>query len=152
MKRTNVTVRVRVGLAALAMMLTAVFVFGHSLSDAAGRQQEPQRGSIGRTYKDSKPSWELPAQAPKDAPNVIYLVLDDVGYAQLGCYGSEIKTPNLDRLSAGGLRYSNFHTTSLCSPSRAALLTGHNHHTNHLGVIAEAATGYPGYDGRMPRS
>lgn len=107
---------------------------------------------VGRTYKESKPAWEPQATAPKGAPNVVYLVLDDVGYAQLGCYGSEIQTPNIDRLAAGGLRYTNFHTTALCSPSRAALLTGHNHHSNHLGVIAEYATGYPGYDGQMPKS
>ncbi|MFN0084651.1 MAG: arylsulfatase [Blastocatellia bacterium] len=113
-------------------------------------QQQP--AIIGRTYKESRPSWEPLPQAPKGAPNVIYLVLDDVGYAQLGSYGSQILTPNLDRLAAGGLRYTNFHTTALCSPSRAALLTGHNHHSNHLGVIAEYATGYPGYDGRMPKS
>ncbi len=111
-----------------------------------------QQGIVGRTYKESRPAWETPVQAPPGAPNVIYLVLDDVGFAQLGCYGSEIKTPNLDRLAAGGLRYTNFHTTALCSPSRAALLTGHNHHSNHLGVITEYATGYPGYDGRMPRN
>lgn len=110
------------------------------------------RPVIGRTYKDSKPAWSLPAKAPEGAPNVIYLVLDDVGYAHLGCYGSAIATPNIDRLAAGGLRYTNFHTTALCSPSRACLLTGHNHHSNHLGVIAEYASGYPGYDGRMPRS
>jgi arylsulfatase len=107
---------------------------------------------IGRTYKESKPAWEPLPQAPAGAPNVIYLVLDDVGYAQLGSYGSEINTPNLDKLAANGLRYTNFHTTALCSPSRAALLTGHNHHSNHLGVIAEYATGFPGYDGRMPKS
>jgi arylsulfatase A-like enzyme len=113
---------------------------------------EPARPVIGRTYKESKPAWNLPTQAPAGAPNVIYVVLDDVGFAQLGCYGSQIETPNLDRLAAGGLRYTNFHTTALCSPSRACLLTGHNHHSNHLGVIAEYATGYPGYDGRMPAS
>jgi arylsulfatase len=107
---------------------------------------------IGRTYKESKPAWEPLPQAPAGAPNVIYLVLDDVGYAQLGCYGSEIKTPNIDKLAAQGLRYTNFHTTALCSPSRAALLTGHNHHSNHFGVITDNATGYPGYDGRMPKS
>jgi arylsulfatase len=106
----------------------------------------------GRTYRESRPAWQPSPQAPAGAPNVIYLVLDDVGYAQLGSYGSEIETPNLDRLAAGGLRYTNFHTTALCSPSRAALLTGHNHHSNHLGVIAEYATGYPGYDGRIPKS
>ena len=109
-------------------------------------------GVVGRTYKESRPAWEPLPQAPPGAPNVIYLVLDDVGYAHLGSYGSEIQTPSLDRLAANGLRYSNFHTTSLCSPSRAALLTGHNHHSNHLGVIAEIASGYPGYDGRVPKS
>jgi len=142
--------RVSLKIPVLAITLTAVTVLGAALSRA--QQQEPPRGSIGRSYRESKPSWELPAQPPKSAPNIIYLVLDDVGFAQLGCYGSEIQTPNIDRLAAGGLRYTNFHTTSLCSPSRAALLTGHNHHSNHLGVITEAATGYPGYDGRMPRS
>ena len=88
---------------------------------ASAQQQE--RGVIGRTYNESKPAWETPVQAPPGAPNVIYLVLADVGFAQLGCYGSEIKMPNLDRLAADGLRYTNFHTTALCSPSRAALLT-----------------------------
>jgi arylsulfatase len=126
---------------ALALSLTAFI---------AALGQQPR--VIGRTYKESKPAWEPSPQAPRGAPNVIYLVLDDVGYAQLGSYGSEIQTPNLDRLAANGLRYTNFHTTALCSPSRAALLTGHNHHSNHLGVIAEAATGYPGYDGRVPKS
>jgi arylsulfatase len=120
-----------------------------TLSFTAFAQQERV---IGRTYRESKPAWESLPQAPKGAPNVIYLVLDDVGYAQPGCYGSEINTPNMDRLAANGLRYTNFHTTALCSPSRAALLTGHNHHSNHFGVITDNATGYPSYDGRMPKS
>ena len=152
MKRKTTAIRTSLKLVAGALAISSMFLMEHALSQAEAQQQDPQRPSIGRTYKDSKPSWELPPQAPKGAPNVIYLVLDDVGYAQLGCYGSEIKTPNLDRIAAGGLRYTNFHTTSLCSPSRACLLTGDNHHSNHLGVITEAATGYPGYDGRMPRS
>jgi arylsulfatase len=138
MNRTKNIIRI---ICALALSLTA-------FSPASGQQPRV----IGRTYKESKPTWEPLPQAPRGAPNVIYLVLDDVGYAQLGSYGSEIQTPNLDRLAANGLRYTNFHTTALCSPSRAALLTGHNHHSNHLGVIAEAATGYPGYDGRVPKS
>jgi arylsulfatase A-like enzyme len=78
-------------------------------------------------------------------------VLDDVGFAALECYGSPaIKTPNLDKLAAGGLRYSNFHTTALCSPSRSCFLTGRNHHSNHMGSISELSTGFPGYDGRIP--
>ena len=121
-----------------------------SVSAFTALAQQP--GVIGRTYKESKPAWETATTAPPGAPNVIYLVLDDVGFAHLGCYGSEIKTPNLDRLATNGLRYTNFHTTALCSPSRAALLTGDNHHSNHLGIITEYATGYPGYDGRMPRN
>jgi arylsulfatase A-like enzyme len=152
MRGIKVSNRATLKTAAVAIAVVTIFAVHRGFSRAAEQQQGPQRGSIGRTYKESKPAWELPPQAPKDAPNVIYLVLDDIGYAQLGCYGSEIQTPNLDRIAAGGLRYTNFHTTSLCSPSRACLLTGHNHHTNHLGVITEAATGYPGYDGRMPRS
>lgn len=150
MKRTNS--RSAVAVVAMAFATLTIVFLRDGFSNASEEQQGPPRPSIGRTYKDSKPAWELPPQAPKGAPNVIYLVLDDVGYAQLGCYGSEIQTPNLDRLAAGGLRYTNFHTTSLCSPSRACLLTGDNHHSNHLGVITEAATGYPGYDGRMPRN
>jgi arylsulfatase len=74
-------------------------------------------------------------------------VLDDVGFGHLGCYGSPIETPNIDRLAAGGLIYNNFHTTAMCSPTRSALLTGRNHHTNGLGMISELAQGYPGYDG-----
>ena len=128
-------------------LLSLVIVLTFSLTAFA------QEGRvIGRTYKESKPAWEPLPQAQAGAPNVIYLVLDDVGYAQLGCYGSEIQTPNLDKLAANGLRYTNFHTTALCSPSRAALLTGHNHHSNHFGVITDNATGFPGYDGRMPKS
>ena len=94
------------------------------------RASAQDKAVIGKTYKESKSAWEPLPTAPKGAPNVVYLVLDDVGYAQLGCYGSEIATPNIDRLAAGGLRYTNFHTTALCSPTRAALLTGHNHHSN----------------------
>jgi arylsulfatase A-like enzyme len=79
------------------------------------------------------------------------MVLDDVGYAQLGCYGSDIATPNIDGLAAGGVRLSNFHTTSLCSPTRACLLTGRNHHSNAMGRVADLAVGFPGYWGHVPR-
>jgi arylsulfatase len=82
---------------------------------------------------------------------VLLIVLDDVGYAQLGCYGSDIATPNIDRLAAGGVRLSNFHTTALCSPTRACLLTGRNHHANGMGRVADLAVGFPGYWGRPPR-
>lgn len=150
MNRINSRVTFR--LIATLIAAFAVCVLAAGFGAAADQQQESGKAAIGRSYKDSKPYWEPLPQAPKGAPNIIYLVLDDVGFAQLGSYGSQIQTPNIDRLAAGGLRYTNFHTTSLCSPSRACLLTGANHHTNHVGVITEAATGYPGYDGRMPRS
>ena len=79
------------------------------------------------------------------------IVLDDVGYAQLGCYGSDIATPNIDRLAAGGVRFANFHTTALCSPTRSCLLTGRNHHSNGMARVADLAVGFPGYCGRIPR-
>ena len=80
-------------------------------------------GKIGQSYKESTPDWKpaLPLAAPAGAPNVLLIVLDDVGFGHLGSYGGPIETPNLDRLAAGGLRYNNFHTTALCSPSRGAL-------------------------------
>ena len=83
---------------------------------------------------------------------MLLVVLDDVGYAQLGCFGSDIETPTFDRLAANGLRYANFHTTALCSPTRACLLTGRNHHACGMGRVVDLATGFPGYDARIPRS
>jgi len=108
-------------------------------------------GVIGRTLETSTPWWPPLPSAPAGAPNVVVILLDDVGYAQFGCYGSDIATPTFDRLAANGLRYSNFHTTALCSPTRAALLTGRNHHTNGMGRIVETATGFPGYDATVPK-
>jgi arylsulfatase A-like enzyme len=107
-------------------------------------------GVIGRTIGESEPAWPEPLRARVGAPNVLFIVLDDTGFGQLGCYGSPIKTPNLDRLAAGGLRYSNMHTTALCSPSRSCILTGRNHHSNAMACITEGATGYPGANGRIP--
>ena len=110
------------------------------------------RGVIGRHYWESTPHWPEARRAPSDAPNVLLVVLDDVGFAQLGCFGSDIETPALDRLAAAGLRYTNFHTTALCSPTRSCLLTGRNHHSNGMGRVIELATGFPGYTARIPRS
>lgn len=110
------------------------------------------QGTIGRTWRESSPAWPPDPVVPDGAPNVVMVVLDDVGYAQLGCYGSDIDTPVIDSLAAEGVQLSNFHTTALCSPTRACLLTGRNHHSNGMGRIAELATGFPGYWGRIPRS
>jgi len=109
------------------------------------------QGVIGPTWRESTPWWPPEPAPPAGAPNVVVVVLDDVGYAQLGCYGSDIATPNLDRLAADGVRLANFHTTALCSPTRACLLTGRNHHSNGMGRVADLAVGYPGYWGRVPR-
>ncbi|WP_158059214.1 arylsulfatase [Halorussus halophilus] len=107
-------------------------------------------GRIGRTYDESEPWWPEQTRAPDDAPNVLMVVLDDVGFGQLGCYGGLIDTPNIDRLAENGLQYNNFHTTALCSPTRTCLLTGRNHHSNAMGGIAEISTGFPGYNGHIP--
>ena len=114
--------------------------------------QPPFEGVIGPTVDQSQPYWPDAPRAPDGAPNILFIVLDDVGFAQLGCYGAPIETPHIDRLAQGGLRYNNFHTTPLCSPSRAAILTGRNHHSCAMGVISEFSTGFPGYTGRMPLS
>jgi arylsulfatase A-like enzyme len=108
-------------------------------------------GHIGRDWRDSEPWWPAEPAPPPGSPNVVLVVLDDVGYAQLGCYGSDLDTPVLDGLAAGGVRLSNFHTTSLCSPTRACLLTGRNHHRSGMGRVADLAVGYPGYWGKPPR-
>ena len=108
-------------------------------------------GTIGRTYADSTPWWPPLDRAPEGAPNVVIVLLDDVGYAQLGCYGSDIATPCFDRLASAGRRYANFHTTALCSPTRACLLTGRNHHSNGMARVVELAAGFPGYNSRIPK-
>ena len=85
-------------------------------------------GVIGRTLAESTPSWPARPHPGEQAPNVVVILIDDLGFGHFGCYGSSIATPNIDRLAAEGLRYTNFHVTPVCSPTRAALLTGRNHH------------------------
>ena len=108
-------------------------------------------GTIGKTYRDSKPHWAEAKKASTDHPNIVLLVLDDVGFSHLGCYGSDINTPRIDALAAKGLRFTNFHTTAMCSPTRAALLTGRQHHAAGMGTIVEWCTGYPGYQGQVTK-
>jgi arylsulfatase A-like enzyme len=115
-------------------------------------EQGEFQGHIGRYHWESEPWWPPEPAPPPGAPNVVIVVLDDVGFAQLGCFGSDIATPTFDRLAAGGLRFTNFHTTALCSPTRACVLTGRNHHSCGMGRVTELATGFPGYDARIPRS
>jgi arylsulfatase A-like enzyme len=103
-------------------------------------------GVINDTAVDSKPYWPPTVVPPKGAPNVLLIMTDDQGYGVTSTFGGVIPTPAMDRIAKAGLRYTQFHTTALCSPTRAALITGRNHHSSGFGVISEQATGYPGYD------
>ena len=103
-------------------------------------------GEINLSAKDSKPYWPPQIVPPKGAPNILLIMTDDAGYGVAGTFGGVVPTPALDRIAATGLRYTQFNSTALCSPTRAALITGRNHHSAGFGVIAEQATGYPGYD------
>jgi arylsulfatase A-like enzyme len=103
-------------------------------------------GVIEETAKDSKPWWPPRVVPPKGAPNILLIMTDDQGYGVAGTFGGVIPTPALDRIANTGLRYTEFNSTALCSPTRAALITGRNHHDVGFGVISELSTGYPGYD------
>lgn len=110
------------------------------------------QGKIGRTVHESKPHWPEWPRPRKGAPNVVIVLFDDLGFAHLGCYGSSIATPNIDKLAANGLRYTNFHTTALCSPTRAALMTGCNHHSVGMRGLANWNTGYPNCTGTVSKN
>jgi arylsulfatase len=115
-------------------------------------------GRIGKTIVESTPWWPRPAAAPQGAPNILVVLFDDVGFSDFGCYGSPIRTPAIDRLAAEGLRYTGFHTTAICSTTRAALLTGRNHHSVGVGCLANFDTAFlaiaarsHGRPGRSPK-
>lgn len=112
----------------------------------------PFAGVSGRTLDTSRPAWSAPVSAPAGAPNVIVVLLDDAGFGNPSTFGGPVSTPTLDRLAQDGLRYNAFHVTALCSPTRAALLTGRNHHAVGFGSVAELPSGWPGYDAQWPRS
>jgi arylsulfatase A-like enzyme len=109
------------------------------------------RGTIGKTVAGSSPWWPPTPKPPASAPNILVVLFDDVGFSDFGCYGSPIRTPTIDALAAQGLRYSGFHTTAMCSTTRAALLTGRNHHSVGVGCLANFDSGYPGYRGKIAR-
>ena len=100
-------------------------------------------GVIKKTTNSSLASWLQSKSVLKRRPNIVMIVLDDVGYSQLGCYGGDIETPAINSLAAEGLRYANFHVTPLCSTTRACLLTGRNHHSVGVGRVVESTNGYP---------
>jgi arylsulfatase len=110
-------------------------------------------GNVGRTFQDSDPpQFPQPVPAPKGAPNIVLILIDDAGFGQFSTFGGLVPSPTMDSLAAEGLRFNRFHTTALCSPTRAALLTGRNHHSAASATIQETATGYDGYTGIIPRS
>ena len=146
--------------AALSPNATAQQVTGAPGSPSAtttidGRQIPPPPptfgGTIERNAAQSTPYWPPRVEPPKSAPNVLLVITDDTGYGTPSTFGGVIPTPTLDRVAAEGLRYTNFHSTALCSPTRAALITGRNHHSVGFGVISEQSTGFPGYDSIITR-
>ncbi len=113
---------------------------------------KPFRGTINVDIRDSVPDWAPfePPKAPDGAPSVVYIVLDDVGFSAMSSYGGPIATPNIDRIANDGIRYTQWHTTALCSPTRSCLLTGRNHTRNSMACITEAAIGFPNASGTIP--
>ncbi|HTU18336.1 MAG TPA: sulfatase-like hydrolase/transferase [Gemmataceae bacterium] len=119
--------------------------------DVLPRPAPPFRGAVNLRAKDSKPDFPQPVKAPAGAPNILLVTLDDVGYGATSTFGGPCQTPTLTSLAEKGLKYNRFHTTALCSPTRAALITGRNHHSVHTACIMEAGTGFPGYDTLMQK-
>jgi arylsulfatase len=141
----------KIVLAALALLFAPASA--HAQTSLSLPKPDPEfKGKIGETLKDSVASYPQPLKAPQGAPNVLVILLDDVGFGHTSTFGGPVPTPTLDRLAKDGLRYNAFHTTALCSPTRAALLTGRNHHSVATGVIIEMGTGFPGYTGIIPQS
>ena len=118
---------------------------------AIPRPTLPYTGTIGRLTEDCEPVALEMEGAPEGAPNVVIVLLDDVGFGAFGPFGGPVPAPGLERVATDGLRFNRFHTTAICAPTRAAMLTGRNHHTVHMGHITEAATSYPASDSVIPR-
>jgi arylsulfatase len=143
------------GATAFAQQVTGVSGSPSATTTIGGQQLPPMQqrfeGKIERNAAQSTPYWPARVVPPKGAPNVLLIMTDDTGFGVSSTFGGVIPTPNLDRVAANGLRYTNFNSTSLCSPTRAALITGRNHHSMGFGVISEQSTGYPGYNSIMTR-
>ena len=134
-----------------------------SLAAAQTKPSGPDRTALPIAEPAHKPITDLDARnakapvrfevkAPQGAPNVVIVLIDDIGFGHSSAFGGPISMPTLEKLAAGGLKYNRFHTTALCSPTRTALLTGHNHHANNAGAIMELATAFPGNTGVRPRT
>jgi len=133
-------------------ILSLLIILCFTTSLLYSETQQEFQGKMARSYKDSVEWWPKDPRPPEGAPNVIIFLLDDTGFAQIGSFGGLIDTPNIDRLAKNGLRFNNFHTTALCSPSRASLMAGRNPHSIGLGSHALTAMGFPGYNAIMPPS
>jgi arylsulfatase len=145
------------GWLAASSLLSTILAQDRGSSKAGAGTQLPRpdpefKGKIGESYKNSTPSFPQPVKAAKGSPNVLIVLTDDTGFGMASTFGGPVPTPTLDRLARNGLKYNRFHTTALCSPTRAAMLAGRNHHSVGTGVIIEIGTGYPGYTGIIPRS
>jgi arylsulfatase len=138
---------------AVLKALTSTLILSLSAKLALHAQEpQPYHGVVGRTLAESKEWWPEPVKAPKDAPNVIWVLIDDVGYGASETFGGLIHTPTFDALAQNGLRYTNFHTTAICAPTRSALLTGRNSASVHVSGFSHTvlSAGFPGWDGRLP--
>jgi len=142
----------RTKLVTLTTFAALALIWSAAAKDVLPRPEQAFQGKIGQTAKDSVPDFPKGVEAPRGAPNVLLILTDDVGFGASSTFGGPIPTPTFDRLAADGLRYNDFNTTALCSPSRAALITGRNHHSCATGIVMEMATGYPGYNSLMPKS
>jgi arylsulfatase A-like enzyme len=136
----------------LGMAMSAFLPQWAGSQEMLPRPEEPFGGYIARKAQDSIKDFPKEVAAPKGAPNILLILTDDVGFGATSTFGGPVPTPTFDRLAATGLRYTQFHTTALCSPTRAALLSGRNHHSANTGIIMEGATGFPGYNSLMSKS
>jgi len=134
-----------------ALTSSLILAAGASLPLHAQTAQ-PYQGVVGRTLAESKEWWPAPVKAPAGAPNIVWILIDDVGYGAAGTFGGLIQTPTFDALANNGLRYTNFHTTAICAPTRSALLTGRNSASVHVSGFSHTvmSAGFPGWDGRVP--
>jgi len=147
MNNLSLSIKIKTGL-----VLAGLFIINYANAQNFTQQQQPFKGVVGKTLSDSKEAWTANTKAPKGAPNVVWILLDDVGFGASSTFGGVISTPNFDTLASLGLKYTNFHTAGICAPTRSALLTGRNHHYVHMGGFAHTvlSAGFPGYDGRIP--
>ncbi len=149
----------RIGKLVVVFTIALSFLLGTAVPPGMAEDlplRDPEfHGNINETYVNSEADEKLldsPAQPPEGAPNIVLVMLDDVGFGAAETFGGPVHTPTLQRLAEDGLKYNRFHTTAMCSPTRSALLTGRNHHSASSGIVTNFATGFPGYSGRIPQS